>query len=170
MSRITPPGFRSVSKMLGVYLDDVDQLVRAEEPEKALRLAVMLPHIIAALQDPVLRGSCAAADAWVDQWLVVDGGDERLAALEPCWHRNCVPGAANSATMEAGIKQLRLRRHPRESIAASFAGSEYALAAAPDSDLRLAYDVVSAAREWYSESGLDEPRVQENLARLAILR
>jgi hypothetical protein len=170
MSHATPSGYRSVSKMLGVYLDDIDQLVRAEEGDKALRLAALLPHVIAALEDPVLRGSCAAADAWVDRWLSPAGGEESLVALRPHWHRACVPGAVNSPTMEAGIKQLRLRRHPRESLAGAHGDIGYELAPAAGSDLRLARDVAVAAREWYAEFGLDAPRVQENLARLAILR
>src|ERR1700722_1012460 len=87
MSRPTPPGFRNISKMLGVYLDDVDHLLRAEESEKALQLAVLLPHVIAALEDPVLRGSCEAANVWVDRWLITNGAELDLVALQPHWHR-----------------------------------------------------------------------------------
>jgi hypothetical protein len=165
-----PPVYRSLSKMLGVYLDDIDQLVRAEESDKAWRLATLLPHVAAALEDPVLRGSCEAADAWVDRWLSPEGGEEGLRALRPNWHRDCVPGAVNSPTMEAGIKQLRLRRHPRESLRAAHGDVSYEFAPAAGTELRLAHDVAAATRDWYLETGLDSPRVQENLARLAILR
>jgi hypothetical protein len=40
----------------------------------------------------------------------------------------------------------------------------------PGSDLRLAHDLILAARHWYSEVGMDDARVQENLSRLAVLR
>ena len=170
LAELTSPGFRNISKMLGVYLDDVDQLVRSEDAAKATRLAALLPHIVAALEDPVMRGSCAAADGWAERWLLLEGGEASSQALRARWHPACSANELHSTTAEIGLRQLRLRRHSRESLAVGYPSEVYGPPPSPGTELRFAYDIVSAVREWYTESGLDEPRVQQNLARLALLR
>jgi len=166
----TPAGARSASRILGVFLDDIDYLLHADESTKALQLAVLLPHLVTALEDPALRGRCDAADVWVERWLTGDAVDARLAAWRSAGHRGCEPGNPRSAVTESGIKQLRLRRHSRDSLTSAPLRDAADVLPAPGSDLRLAHDLMMAAREWYSEVGMDDPCVQENLSRLAVLR
>jgi hypothetical protein len=156
--------------MLGVYLDDVEQLLQRGKSEQALQLAILLPHLVAALEDPRLHGDCAAADAWAQRWLELPGGDAEFAAQQAKWHRDCVPGAGLSPTTEAGLRQLRLRRHVRESITSPYVPLLSDAPPPAGSHERLAFELAEAVREWYAERGLDDPRVQENHARLMLRR
>jgi hypothetical protein len=156
--------------MLGVYLDDVERLLQQGESEQALRLAILLPHLVAALEDPGLRGDCAAADAWAQRWLQLPGGEAEFAAQAARWHRDCLPGQHRSPATEAGIRQLRLRRHVRESITSPYLPASGEPPPAPGSPARLALELAEAVREWYAECGLDDPRVQDNHARLMLRR
>ncbi len=168
--RRTPLAARGRSKMLGVYLDDVEQLLQRGKSEQALQLAILLPHLVAALEDPRLHGDCAAADAWAQRWLELPGGDAEFAAQQAKWHRDCVPGAGLSPTTEAGLRQLRLRRHVRESITSPYVPLLSDAPPPAGSHERLAFELAEAVREWYAERGLDDPRVQENHARLMLRR
>jgi len=169
-ARRTPLAARGRSKMLGVYLDDVEQLLQKGKSEQALELALLLPHLVAALEDPGLRGDCAAADAWAQRWLELPGGEAEFAAQQAKWHRDCVPGLRGSPAAETGIRQLRLRRHVRESITSPYVPLMSDAPPPAGSNERLAFELAEAVREWYAESGIDDARVQENHARLLLRR
>jgi hypothetical protein len=168
LARTTHSGFRKTSKMLGTYLADIEELVRVEDGERALLLARLLPHIAAALESATMTASCEQADAWVERWLLTDLTPEERAVRFVAWHQGCSDVATQPEEM--GVRQLRLRRHARESSVAWIRRPQLDLAPPRGSDARLALDLAIAAREWYAESAIDDAHVQSNLARIAVLR
>jgi hypothetical protein len=163
------------SKMLESYLGDIEYLIRERQWTEAVPLALALPHICAALADPGLRSSRAAFLAWCESWVRPPKADMSMSALSPdvlyrmaCETTSELDGLA-AVPVEA-LRQLRLRRlsraaPPRRRVSLQ---EMTEIADAPAREACVA--LLDGVRRWYSDWAALDPTVQNNLARLAVLR
>jgi hypothetical protein len=154
------------SKMLDTYLGDIGRKLATGAVEDAKSLALSLPHIGVALADENLQSSCDAYQEWCSRWI----GSEKQTDEYRKWctdSRECVDPLAGVPF--AALQSLRLRRGVREMASpnipapASLPLNEQPAAEVCDALLR-------AIRSWYSKVGRHDPLVQQNLARLGVLR
>jgi hypothetical protein len=163
------------SKMLESYLGDIEYLIRERQWSEAVPLALPLPHICAALADPGLRSSRAAFLAWCEAWVRPPKSDTSMSALSPdVLYRTASETASELDAIAAvpveALRQLRLRRlsraaPPRRRVSLQEM-SEIADAPAREACVAL----LDGVRRWYSDWAALDPTVQNNLARLAVLR
>lgn len=164
----------SSSRMLTSYLSDIEQLLDEQRWEAALREALDLPQLAAALSDAHLGASGERIKAWCDEWIRPVDPDrnaqgatyERAAAIILT---RTVHGEGVSVPSLA-LKRLRLRRHARTPPRGFSFDRSGTLGPEANSAVDLCSIIVEAARRWYAQSAVHDPVVQANLARLAVLR
>jgi hypothetical protein len=168
----THPGDFSSSRMLDEYLAELEELLRREQWTAALREALALPHIAAALSDSRLQSSRERYENWCADWVHVGvSGESHISsdALYDRWSEQGQPEGFDSAPLHA-LTQLRLRRLVRP---ARVSGSWSAAGAEDESevtDQAICAALLNATRRWYAYSGSRDVTVQTNLGRLAVLR
>jgi hypothetical protein len=168
----TPP---SSSRMLASYLTDIEQLLDEERWDEALRDAGELPRIAVALSDPLLRSSSEEVAQWCLHW--TPAGDPGSAPVQTVSDRagGSTPlqvnlGSATPSVPKQALRHLQLRRHTRTRPRGFLLRADEDLEPRDSESLQTARALVSATRRWYARSGVHDPTVQSNLARLAVLR
>ncbi|MBS0580854.1 MAG: hypothetical protein JSR36_16475 [Proteobacteria bacterium] len=170
-SRTSP----SSSRMLASYLTDIEQLLDEQRFEEALRDAGELPGIAVALSDPLLQSSGEEVGQWCERWVGADGapasavptGAERVGGAPP------LPvslGSVAPSVPRLALRHLQLRRHTRTRPRGFMLRADESLEPRDTQSLQTVRALVSATRRWYARSGVHDPTVQSNLARLAVLR
>lgn len=149
--------------MLTRYLTDIEDLLEQQRWDAALREARDLPRIAVALADPALQASAEAVRDWAQQWLKPD---EQAAALVPAGPSLESSGAVVPAR---ALRRLQLRRHVR-TAPRGYPVREPEAQSPGTEEVQVARHLVNATRRWYARSGVHDPAVQANLARLAVLR
>ncbi|MEJ0035383.1 MAG: hypothetical protein WDO68_04785 [Gammaproteobacteria bacterium] len=159
--------YPSRSKMLDTYLSDVGRKLAAGQVQLAKDLAINLPHLAVALSDADLQSSCDSYRAWCTRWVTSSRSDSEYDG----W---CTEASPTTSDFVRGvpfnaIQALRLRRAVREVTSppvpplSQMNPDEFPLAEICDVLLR-------ATRAWYATQGRHDPIVQQNLARLGVLR
>lgn len=155
------------SKMLDTYLSDVGRKLAAEQMARAKELAVNLPHIAVALSDVNLQTSCESYRAWCTRWVT----PARKISDYDTWCTEASPAASDfvQGVPFKAIQALRLRRAVREVTSppvpplSQMSAEEFPQAEVCDA-------LLHATRAWYATAGRHDPIVQQNLARLGVLR
>jgi hypothetical protein len=153
--------------MLDTYLSDVGSRLASEQVARAKELAVNLPHIAVALSDANLQSSCESYRAWCERWV----SPARNTGEYDDWCTEASPTAADfvQGVPFKAIQALRLRRGVREVTSppvpplSQMKPEELPLAEICDA-------LLHATRAWYATQGRHDPIVQQNLARLGVLR
>jgi len=164
----------SSSRMLTSYLSDIEQLLDEQRWEAALREALDLPQIAAALSDAHWSASGERIKAWCDEWIRPVDPDRNVRGAD--YERVCSSVLSRTVQGEGtnvpslALKRLRLRRHARTPPR----GFSFDRSGTQGPEANNAMDtcsiLVEAARRWYAHSAVHHPVVQANLARLAVLR
>lgn len=170
--RVAPP---SSSRMFASYLTDVERLLDEHRSEVALREALDLPRLAAALADPRLRASAEQVTRWCEEWIRPPGAErdaqgmdyERLA--RHVGERASEMAGAEPVPMRA-LRRLQLRRHVRMPSRGFVSENRIYLTAREAETAETCGAVLEAAARWYARSACHDPVVQNNLARLAVLR
>jgi len=164
----------SSSRMLTSYLSDIEQLLDEQRWEAALREALDLPQIAAALSDKHLSSSRERIKAWCDEWIRPEDPDRNAHGAD--YERVSSTVLARTVQAEGAIvpslalKRLRLRRHARTAPRGFSFDRSGSAGAEANSAIDTCTILVEAARRWYAHSAVHDPVVQANLARLAVLR
>lgn len=161
----------SSSRMIASYLTDIEQMLDEERWDAALREASDLPRIAVALADPGLRSPGERVEHWCQEWVQLPGAKREARGTD--YERlkrgvtdRAVPTAEREPVPTRALRRLQLRRHvrsPPRGFRAERAPAETEVA-------QMGAALVEAARRWYARSGVHDPTVQGNLARLAVLR
>jgi hypothetical protein len=168
-SRVQP----SSSRMLSIYLADVEQNMDEQRWDLALRDAIDLPQIAVALTDPALRSSSERCKAWCMQWIrpAAAANDSRVNHERIC---RIVGEHAEQNSPESvpsvALRRLRLRRHARNAPRAFNGGRSGRENPDAADAFAICTAVVEAVRRWYAHSACHDATAQANLARLAVLR
>lgn len=164
----------SASRMLTSYLSDIEQLLDEQRWDAALREALELPQIAAALSDPQLRASDERIKTWCVEWVRPDDAASNAHSTE--YERVSAAAVAHMQRDEPAmvpflaLKRLRLRRHARTPLRGFSPGRNGASDAEGGNAAAIGTILVEAVRRWYAQSAVHDPTVQVNLARLAVLR
>jgi hypothetical protein len=164
----------SSSRMLTSYLSDIEQLLDEQRWEAALREALDLPQIAAALSDPELSAAGERVKAWCDEWIRPDDPDRNARGAD--YERVSATVLARTARAEdptvpsLALKRLRLRRHVRVPPRGFSAGRRGTLPPEGNDAVETCSILVETARRWYAHCAVHDRTVQANLARLAVLR
>lgn len=145
--------------MIATYLTDIEQMLDEQRWDAALREASDLPRIAVALADPQLRSSGEEIRNWCQQWIQPPEMTERI-----------VPTGAAEPVPTGALRRLQLRRHVRTPPRGFAPERTKPLAPQETEAANRGAALISAARRWYARSGVHDPVVQDNLARLAVLR
>ena len=155
------------SKMLDTYLSDVGQRLASGQLTQAEALAVNLPHIAVALADVNLQSSCEAYRAWCARWVT----PARKTSEYDSWCTDASPAVSDfvQGVPFSAIQALRLRRAVREMTSPPVPPlSQMNADELPQAEI---CDVIlHATRAWYATHGRHDSIVQQNLARLGVLR
>jgi hypothetical protein len=165
----------SSSRMLASYLTDIEQLLDEERWDAALRDAGDLPGIAVALSDPLMRTSSEEVAQWCTTWIAPRPPADEAAQLLPERAGSAVPlqvqaGSETASVPTAALRRLQLRRHARTRPRGFVLGADETLDSEAAEAVQTARSLVEATRRWYARSGVHDPAVQSNLARLAVLR
>jgi hypothetical protein len=170
-SRTSP----SSSRMLASYLTDIEQMLDEQRWDEALRDAGELPRIAVALSDPLLQSSGEEVGQWCLHW--VPAGSPESAPVQTISDRagGSTPlqvnlGSATPSVPKRALRHLQLRRHTRTRPRGFMLSADESLEPRDSESLQTVRALVSATRRWYARSGVHDPTVQSNLARLAVLR
>jgi hypothetical protein len=169
----------TTSRMFDSYCADLDVLLREGQLRMAVRAAVALPDICAALEDPRMLSSAERYAEWCATWLqcsALERGKPNAALrLHRLYHRLYLhpkrpqrgtspkPGVTTNA-----LSRFRMRRRARPERALSRLRVWQPTNRLETFEVELVESLVSGARRWYRETAADNPRVQQNLGRLAI--
>jgi hypothetical protein len=160
--------------MLTSYLADVEQLLDEQQWEAAMREALDLPQIAAALSDPQLSITRERAKAWCDEWIRPEDPDRNAHGAD---YERVSSTAVARVVQEEGasvpmlaLKRLRLRRHARTPPRGFSFDRNANLGPEANTAIDTCSILVEAARRWYAHSAVHDRNVQANLARLAVLR
>ncbi len=161
--------------MLASYLTDIEQMLEEERWDAALRDAADLPQIAVALSDPLLRASGEEVAEWCTRWTIP--GEPATTGAQEIQEPAAAPapqrvnrGSATPAVPTAALRRLQLRRHARSLPRGFVLGPDESLDPLAAEAVQAGRTLVEAARRWYARSGVHDPTVQTNLARLAVLR
>jgi hypothetical protein len=171
-SRVQP----SSSRMLTIYLADVEQNLDEQRWDLALRDAIDLPQIAVALTDPALLSSSERCKAWCMQWIrpVAAANDSGVDHQRICRMvgEHAEQNSANSAESvpSVALRRLRLRRHARNAPRGFNGGRSVRENPDAADAFAICTAVVEAVRRWYAHSACHDATTQANLARLAVLR
>jgi hypothetical protein len=163
--------------MVASFLCDVETLLQDQHWDAALKQAFDLPRIAVALTDPKLHSSNERQRNWCEQWIRPAGAAGEPEGLDYEFVRRTVvermareQSGATPPVPARALRRLQLRRHVRTQPR----GFSAVCARPPDprtSEIALICTaLVEAARRWYARSAVHDLIVQENLARLAVLR
>src|SRR5262245_485855 len=153
--------------MLTRYLADIDEWLALGALQRALQAATALPQIATALSDPALRTNCERFVGWCAQWV----GTEEASTYRSWFDESGSTGLGTAeGTPERALKQMRLRRHARPAPLPGQAPRGVDTPEETLTDRARCESLVQAMRRWYARSGVRDPVVQMNLARLAVLR
>jgi hypothetical protein len=166
--------------MVASYLSDVETLLEDQHWDAALNQAFDLPRIAVALTDPKLQSSNERQRNWCEQWIRPADAEEDTHGLDYDFVRRTIvermakeqkeQSAVTPPVPARALRRLQLRRHVRTQPR----GFSPVCARPPDprnSEIALICTaLVEAARRWYARSAVHDLIVQENLARLAVLR
>jgi hypothetical protein len=160
--------------MLASYLTDIEQLLDDQRWDAALRDAADLPRIAVALSDPLMRAPRDEVAAWGSRW--IESCDPacpaQLAPDRPAGpvSLRATPDSADGSVPTAALRRLQLRRHARTRARGFVLGPDESLDPQGAEAVQTGRTLVEATRRWYARSGVHDPTVQTNLARLAVLR
>ncbi|HZC77439.1 MAG TPA: hypothetical protein VE258_06795, partial [Ktedonobacterales bacterium] len=151
------------------------QMLDEQRWDAALREASDLPRIAVALADPGLRSPGAQVEHWCQEWVQWPGTkpEARGADYERLKRDvtdRAVPTAEREPIPTRALRRLQLRRHVRTPPRGYRAERTPALPPGDTDVAQMGAALVEAARRWYARSGVHDPTVQGNLARLAVLR
>jgi hypothetical protein len=169
-TRVAP----SSSRMLAGYMSYIEQLLDERQWDAALREALDLPRIAAALGDPQLSVSGERLKSWCDEWIRPEDPDRNARCAD--YERVSVTVLAHASNDESttvpsrALKRLRLMRLVRTPPRGFTATRSGTLAPEGNNAIETCNIVVEAARRWYAQSAVHDKTVQANLARLAVLR
>ncbi len=163
--------------MLETYLGDIEYLVREQHFAEAAPLALALPHICAALAHADLVSSRSAYLEWCESWVRPPQDDTSCTAPTPADLDRLAASygverelAGSPGVPALALRRLRLRRLSR----AAPPRRRGALPAASDARQGAAREacvaLLEAVRRWYRDYAARDAVVQNNLARLAVLR
>lgn len=155
------------SKMLDTYLSDVGRKLAAGQVGQAKSLAINLPHIAIALSDVNLQSSSEAYRAWCTRWVT----PARAVSEYDTWSTEASRAASDfvQGVPFAAIQALRLRRGVREMISPPV--PPLSVMSAEEFPQAEVCDVLlHATRAWYANQGRHDSIVQQNLARVGVLR
>jgi hypothetical protein len=159
--------YPSRSRMLDTYLSDVGRGLASDQVTRAKALAVNLPHIAVALSDVNLQSSCEAYRAWCARWVT----PARETSDYDAWCKEASPAASDfiQGVPFVAMQALRLRRAMREIASPTVPPlSDMTPQELPEAEI---CDVLlHATRAWYATHGRHDSIVQQNLARLGVLR
>jgi len=165
----------SSSRMIATYLTDIEQMLDEERWDAALREASDLPRIAVALADPGLRSPGEQVEHWCQEWVQLPGAKREAPGTD--YERlkrgvtdRAVPTAEREPVPTRALRRLQLRRHVRNPPRGFRAERAPTLPPADTEVAQMGAALVEAARRWYARSGVHDPTVQGNLARLAVLR
>src|ERR1700733_8229190 len=170
---------RGRSRMLDAYLGDIEYLMRERLWAEAVPLALALPHICVAIAEPSLRSSPEDYLQWSQNWVRPSRTDTTATvptadALFRLAQSRAEVSDDESGTVfpAAALRQLRLRRLTRATPLRrrSDISELVRIDAAQEPEREAAIALVDAVRRWYADRGAQDGTVQNNLARLAILR
>ncbi len=161
------------SRMLEGYCSDIEHLLREGSLREAVKLAVALPEIAAALQSPDARASHEHYVRWCDKWLtLLERGTKPITGARVFRiHALHIPPTEVISTADPrppALSRFRMRRHAR-----SYRSLGRSRVWQPSHSLEvfqvsLCEALVAAARRWYEESGRADPQVQSNLGKLSV--
>ena len=155
------------SKMLDAYLSDVGRKLAAGQVEQAKEIAVALPHIAVALSDADFQSSGESYRAWCTRWVTPAHAESEYES----WCAQASPAASDfvQGVPFKAIQALRLRRAMREVSSVPVPPlSQMNADELPQAEI---CDVLlHATRAWYATLGRHDSIVQQNLARLGVLR
>src|SRR3984885_6080728 len=178
-TRDRPSSRRGRSRMLDSYLTDIEYLMRERLWSEAVPLALALPHICVAIGDSALRSSPDEYLKWCQNWVRPSRTDTTATvptadALFRLAQSRAEVSDDESGTVfpAAALRQLRLRRLTRATPLRrkSDISELVRIDAAQEPEREAAIALVDAVRRWYADRGAQDGTVQNNLARLAILR
>jgi len=170
-TRVAP----SSSRMLTSYMMDIEQLLDEQQWEAALREALDLPQIAAALSDTQLTVNRERLRAWCDEWIRPSEPDRNARCAEYARVTEMVLARSDigeGATVPSlALRRLRLRRLVR-TPPRGFTAGRVAATIVPDGTVAVetCNILVETAHRWYAQSAVHDQAVQANLARLAVLR
>jgi hypothetical protein len=151
------------------YCADIEVLLRDGQLRDGLRLSLALPGLAVALEDAQLKSSRERYIAWCGQWLqcpaLARGKPNAIERLHSMYLR---PGrASHGDATTAALRRLRMRRRARTDRSLGRSRVWHPVNRLQRFRVELTEGLLDAARRWYSAHAKD-PRVQRNLARLAI--
>jgi hypothetical protein len=151
--------------MLDTYLSDVGHRLASGQLAQAKTLAINLPHLAVALSDVNLQSSAEAYRAWCTLWV----SPARSASDYDTWCTEATASDFVQGVPFAAIQALRLRRAVREMTSPPVPPlSQMNADELPQAEI---CDVLlHATRDWYASHGRHDSIVQQNLARLGVLR
>jgi hypothetical protein len=163
--------------MITSYLTDIEQMLDEQRWDAALREASDLPRIAVALADPALRSSGEQVKSWCAEWVrppaaegEAEGMDYQRLTRGVTERAIPDPGAESEPVPARALRRLRLRRHLRMPARGFSRDRSVHLEPHETETAQIGVALVEAARRWYARSGVHDPTVQNNLARLAVLR
>ena len=162
------------SRMFEGYCADIESLVRGESLRPALRLALALPDICTALEDPAATSSGESYAAWCASWAQWEGAaatpgqGERL--FEMYARRASRGGPPNASHSARALDALRKRRAARAARASNRARLWHAVGRFQTFEVAICEALLNAARRWYTDVGARSAVVQRNLGVLAVMR
>jgi hypothetical protein len=160
----------SSSRMFASYLADIEQSLDNHRRETALREASDLPRLAVALAHPNLSCTSEQVRNWCTEWLRPPGAERDAQGLDCERLERAVEASAADGVPMRALRRLQLRRHLRTHPRGFPTRYGYALSARDSETVETCGALLAAARLWYARSACHDPVVQDNLARLAVLR
>jgi hypothetical protein len=163
------------SVMLESYCADIERLVRDSALRAAVRFAVALPDIGAALESTEMRSSPEQYTKWCAAWLtwkVTSGGKPidgaRLYRLYDGPARISPLSGPPDDLTSAALRRLRMSRRARRERSTARQRMWQPVNRIQAFELSLVEALVDSSRRWYREQGANNSTVQLNLGRLLV--
>lgn len=156
----------AVSKMLEGFCADIEDLLPDGQLRRAVRHAIALPEICAALEDEAMRGRDETYLAWCARWLHLP----HRKGPGPVGPRLLRIHRRSGSRVAHWLTALRVRRNARSYQALGRQRPWQAANRLEAFEAALCLTLVQAARRWYAEHGRTDRTVQANLGKLLITR
>jgi hypothetical protein len=165
----------SSSRMFASYLTDIEQLLDAHCVDAALRDAIDLPRIAVALADPRLHCPVELVRGWCEEWIRPPGAERDADGLESERRAHVLTERVVQMTRPdvvpaRALRRLQLRRHVRTAPRGFSRVHSAGLSEREQQTFEACTALLQAARRWYARLACHDDTVQDNLARLAVLR